>query len=116
MFGHFNGTESPCETNLKKTFFCKILLQICYFFAFFQLFAKKYAENDYFNQHLGCGAPKCWSKYTTLIIVYVTMSKYIEKLGMEILMKNGEMQGLNVSANVNTTFLRIWVGNGVLSW
>ena len=22
-------------------------------------------ENDYFNQHLECTAPKCWSKYTT---------------------------------------------------
>ena len=22
-------------------------------------------ENDYFNQRLGCAAPKCWSKYTT---------------------------------------------------
>ena len=27
--------------NLKNPFFCKILLQICYFFAFSQLFSKK---------------------------------------------------------------------------
>ena len=51
--------------NSKNQFFCSILLQICYFFVFFQLFSTKNTENDYLDQHLGCGAPKRWSKYTT---------------------------------------------------
>ena len=49
--------------NLKNPFFCSFLLQICYFFAFF---LAKNAENDYFDQRLGCAAPKSWSKYTTV--------------------------------------------------
>ena len=57
--------------NFKKTIFCKILLQICYFFAFFQLFSKKHAENDFFDQRLGCAAPKCWSKYSTIHQIYI---------------------------------------------
>ena len=31
----------------------------------FQLFSTKNAENDSFDQRLGCAAPKHWSKYTT---------------------------------------------------
>ena len=37
------------------------------FVAFFQLFITKNAENKDFGQRFGCGAPKCWSKYTTLV-------------------------------------------------
>ena len=50
---------------LKKPIFCWILHQVYSFFAFFQLFNTKTAENDYFDQRLGCIAPKCWWKYTT---------------------------------------------------
>ena len=56
---------------LKNLFVCLILLQICYFFYFFYFFSAfciKNAVNDYFNQCLGCAAPKCWLKYTTLRI------------------------------------------------
>ena len=45
-----------------------MLLQICFFFAFFQLFNTKSAENDYFDKRMGCAAPKRWSKYTTNIL------------------------------------------------
>ena len=38
------------------------------FFSFLELFNLKNAENDYFNQHLECAAPKRWSKYTTYIV------------------------------------------------
>ena len=47
---------------LKKTFFCKILLQICYFVACFQLFSKKNCRKWLF-----WSAPKCWWKYTSHI-------------------------------------------------
>ena len=47
---------------LKKFVFCLILIQIS---VVIQLFSTKNAENDYFNQCLGCAAPKHWSKYTT---------------------------------------------------
>ena len=33
-------------------------------FLLFLVFRTKNAENDYFNQHLECTAPKRWSKYT----------------------------------------------------
>ena len=49
---------------IKKKCFSKILLQIS---CFFQLFAEKNAENDYFDQRLECAAPKRWSKYTTFL-------------------------------------------------
>ena len=49
----------------KNQFFCSILLQICYFFAFFQLFTTKNTKNYYFKQRVGCAAPKGWLKYTT---------------------------------------------------
>ena len=45
----------------KKTYIFLILQQICHFFAFLAF----YAENDYFDQRLGCAAPKRRSKYTT---------------------------------------------------
>ena len=35
------------------------------FFAFFQFFSTKNAENEDFDQRLGCAAPKRWLKYTT---------------------------------------------------
>ena len=35
------------------------------FVTFFSFFALKNAKNYYFNQRLGCAAPKCWPKYTT---------------------------------------------------
>ena len=38
------------------------MLQISCFFSFF---AQKKAENDYFDQRLGCAAPKRWLKYST---------------------------------------------------
>ena len=34
-------------------------------FALVQRFSTKTCENDYFDQRLGCAAPKRWSKYTT---------------------------------------------------
>ena len=36
-------------------------------FCVFQLLSTKNAENDYFDQRLGCTAPKRWLKYTTVI-------------------------------------------------
>ena len=35
------------------------------FLCFFQLYSTKNNENYYFNQRLGCAAPKRWLKYTT---------------------------------------------------
>ena len=36
------------------------------FLLFLLLFAIKNAENDYFDQRLGCATPKHWLKYTTI--------------------------------------------------
>ena len=49
--------------NLKNPFFCSVYFEFVTFLHFF--FAKN-AVNGYFNQHLGCTAPKRWLKYTTL--------------------------------------------------
>ena len=49
-----------------KPVFCKILHQIS-LFCVFSAFKHRNAENDYFDQRLGCAAPKRWSKYTTHI-------------------------------------------------
>ena len=65
---HFFGNKTPGQrlgANSKKSIFCSILLQICYFLHFFSFLAQKNGENDYFDQHLRCAAPKPWSKYTT---------------------------------------------------
>ena len=62
---HFFGNKTVDQrsgANLKKSVFCKNLLQI---FCFFLAFCRKNAENDYFDQRLECAAPKRWSKYTT---------------------------------------------------
>ena len=48
--------------NLKKRDFCKNLLHI---FCLYQLFCRENAENDYFDLHLACAAPKRSSRYTT---------------------------------------------------
>ena len=37
-------------------------------FLLFQVFCSKNAENDYFDQHLECAAPKRWSKNTTMVV------------------------------------------------
>ena len=52
--------------NIKTHFFANFFanLLICYVF---QLFSTKIAKNDYFDQCLGCTAPKRWSKYITII-------------------------------------------------
>ena len=39
-------------------------------FCIFQLFCTKNAKNNYFDQRLGCAAPKCWSKYTTGMLCF----------------------------------------------
>ena len=43
-------------------------------FGIFSAFYHKNAENYYFDQRLGCKAPKRWLKYTTVVIetVFVT--------------------------------------------
>ena len=48
----------------KKHFFLPKLTLNFLLFCVFQLFSTINAESDYFNQCLGCAAPKCWSKYT----------------------------------------------------
>ena len=48
----------------KNTFFAKFYTKKVAFYIF-QLFSTKNAENEDFDQHLGCAAPKRWSKYTT---------------------------------------------------
>ena len=48
----------------KNVFFARIC---CKFLAFLELFCRKNSENDYFDQHLECAAPKRWSKYTTYL-------------------------------------------------
>ena len=58
--------DQRLSANSKKHL-CSILLQICYFFAFFaffQLFSTK-KRWKCLDQRLGCAAPKCLSKYTT---------------------------------------------------
>ena len=53
--------------NLEKCVFCKTLL--------FLAFLHKNAKNDYFDQPMGCAAPKHWSKYTTAGLLFFTLSK-----------------------------------------
>ena len=60
---HFFGNKTVDQNsgaNLKNMFFAN-------FAAFFLAFYTKSAENDYFDQRLACAAPKCWSKYTTIV-------------------------------------------------
>ena len=52
--------------NFIKVFFCQILQQISYFFAFVKLFSTKTNKNKDFGQRLECTAPKCWLKCTTV--------------------------------------------------
>ena len=60
-----NKTVNQCfGANLKKHF----LHQICYFLTFLKVSSTKNAENDYFDQHLGCTAHNGWTKYTTVIM------------------------------------------------
>ena len=59
---------------IKKHIFAKICIKFVTFFIF-QLFCTKNAKNDYFNQRLGCSAPKCWSKYATEKF-FATFQKY----------------------------------------
>ena len=55
------------SANSKNTFFAKCCVN---FLAFFPLmsFLHKNVEKTDFNQRLECTAPKCWSKYTTLVV------------------------------------------------
>ena len=61
FFGN-KTVDQRSGANSKILFFAKNLLQIS---CFFQDFCSKNAENDYFDQHLDCAAPKRWSKYTS---------------------------------------------------
>ena len=45
---------------LVQTFFAKFCTKFVTLFCVFKLFSTKNAENDYFNQRLGCTAPKRW--------------------------------------------------------
>ena len=40
-----------------------MILSRCYYKSSY--YSTKNAENDYFDQRLGCAAPKRWWKYTT---------------------------------------------------
>ena len=59
--------EQRLGANLKKNIFLiNFTPNLQLFFVFFQLYSTKNAENDYFNQHFECAAPKHWLKYTTI--------------------------------------------------
>ena len=46
-------------------------------FVLFLAFCHKNAENDYFDKHLACAAPKPWLKYTSPVEVVFPMEHYI---------------------------------------
>ena len=80
---HFLGIKQSISIlvqTLKNMFSAKIC---CKFLAFFS-FLQKNAENDYFDQRLECAAPKRWSKYTTLSLVFPN-NKTIEHWQLEVL-------------------------------
>ena len=54
--------------------FAAILLLFCVL----QLFSIKNAENEDFDQHLGCTAPKRWPKYTTLHNIFYSPFYYLK--------------------------------------
>ena len=58
--------QSTSGANLKKqnNFFAEFCTKFATF-CVFSAFQHKNAENDYFDQCLGCAAPKCPAKYTT---------------------------------------------------
>ena len=45
---------------------------------FFQLFCTKNAENEDFDQRLGCAAPKPWSKYTTNQLLHLQILGFLD--------------------------------------
>ena len=51
----------------KKNYFAKLCVNFVSFSSFFWLSDRRNVEKAYFDQHLECAAPKCWSKYTTAI-------------------------------------------------
>ena len=65
---------------------------------------KKNAENDYFDQRLGCAVPKHWSKYTTMDTTYNTffifLSTFYPFFCMEIKWKNRMWAELAVYHNI----------------
>ena len=46
----------------------EVILHCSCFFLHFQLIRMKNVKKAYFNQHLECVAPKCWLKYSTLVL------------------------------------------------
>ena len=43
----------------------KFVIYFLAFSSFFNFFAQKNMDKEYFDQHLDCRAPKCWLKCTT---------------------------------------------------
>ena len=72
--------------NYKKLFFAEICSKFVYFLHFFAF----NTENDYFDQNLGCAAPKCWLKYTTTHLlllrntIMITFAKSVRNISILI--------------------------------
>ena len=74
FFWRIKQTTSILVQTKKKRFFARFCCKFVTFLRFFSFFAKN-AENYYFDQRLGCAAPKCWSKYTTAILCRAAPAK-----------------------------------------
>ena len=91
------------------------LKKMCFlqnFAANFLIFCTKNAENDYFDQHLECAAPKRWLKYTTSGCFSCLPYCYAENFCSHILIAKYYRQNLRLDSNIeskssNNTFLNI---------
>ena len=65
--------QSPTSVlgQFKNTYFFNICINYHAFSYFDELFCNKNIVKAYFDKRLGCAAPNCWSRYTTIVISLV---------------------------------------------